>query len=88
VVGVPDDTLGQRVAAIVQLRDSVKAGFDELSTHARERIAGYKVPKSLWLVDSVQRMPTGKPDYRWANEYVTEHREDDLCAPRSATSSA
>ncbi|MDT4964672.1 MAG: 3-oxocholest-4-en-26-oate---CoA ligase [Pseudonocardiales bacterium] len=88
VVGVPDERLGQRVAAIVQPRAGATVTYDELSAHARNEIAGYKVPKSVWLVDEVRRMPTGKPDYRWANGYVTEHPEDDLCAPRSATNSA
>jgi acyl-CoA synthetase (AMP-forming)/AMP-acid ligase II len=88
VVGVPDDRLGQRVAAIVEPRPGTTPTFDELSAHARKEIAGYKVPKSIWFVDKVQRLATGKADYRWANTYATEHPEDVLCAPHSATNSA
>lgn len=33
-----------------------------------ERLAGYKVPKSLIWVDEVKRSPAGKQDYRWATE--------------------
>ena len=88
VVGVPDERLGQRVAAVVEPRPGAKPTFDELSAHVRKEIAGYKVPKSIWLVDRVQRLATGKADYRWANQYATDHPEDDLCAPRSVTSSA
>ena len=88
VVGVPDERLGQRVAAIVEPRPGAEPTFDELSAHVRKEIAGYKVPRSMWFVDRVQRLATGKADYRWANTYATEHPEDVLCAPHSATSSA
>jgi acyl-CoA synthetase (AMP-forming)/AMP-acid ligase II len=88
VVGVPDERLGQQVAAIVEPRPGAEPTFDELSAHVRKEIAGYKVPRSMWFVDRVQRLATGKADYRWANTYATEHPEDVLCAPHSATSSA
>jgi acyl-CoA synthetase (AMP-forming)/AMP-acid ligase II len=88
VVGVPDERLGQRVAAVVEARPGTAPTFDELSAHARTQIAGYKVPKSIWLVDKVHRLATGKADYRWASTYATDHPEDVLCAPHSATSSA
>jgi acyl-CoA synthetase (AMP-forming)/AMP-acid ligase II len=88
VIGVPDDRLGQRVAAVIEPRPGATPSADDLIEHARTEIAGYKVPRSIWLVDKVQRLATAKADYRWANEYAAEHPEDDLCAPRSATSSA
>jgi acyl-CoA synthetase (AMP-forming)/AMP-acid ligase II len=88
VVGVPDERLGQRVAAVVEPRQGTNPTYEELSAHVRKEIAGYKVPKSIWIVDRVQRLATGKADYRWASDYTTDHPGDDLCAPRSATSSA
>jgi acyl-CoA synthetase (AMP-forming)/AMP-acid ligase II len=88
VIGVPDERLGQRVAAVIEPRPGATPDAEDLIAHARKEIAGYKVPRSIWLVDKVQRLATAKADYRWANEYVAEHPEDDLCAPRSATSSA
>jgi acyl-CoA synthetase (AMP-forming)/AMP-acid ligase II len=88
VVGVPDERLGQRVAAIVEPRPGAEPTVEELSAHVRKEIAGYKVPRSMWFVDRVQRLATGKADYRWASTYATEHPEDVLCAPHSATSSA
>ena len=67
VVGVADDRWGQRVTAVVSLRPGVEEPtLDELVTHCRASIAGYKVPRSLVLVDSIVRSPSGKPDYRWA----------------------
>ena len=62
--------------------------LDDLAEHVRTELAGYKVPRSIWLVDEVHRLATGKADYRWARNYATDHPEDALCAPRSATSSA
>ncbi|AHH96772.1 acyl-CoA synthetase [Kutzneria albida] len=73
VLGVPDERLGQRVAAVVQPRPGRTVSLSDLDAHVRGRIAGYKVPRSLWLVDSVSRLPSGKPDYRWARRHVEEH---------------
>jgi acyl-CoA synthetase (AMP-forming)/AMP-acid ligase II len=42
--------------------------LDDLATHARGHLAGYKVPRTLHLVDSIQRSPSGKPDYPWAKQ--------------------
>jgi 3-oxocholest-4-en-26-oate---CoA ligase len=73
VVGVPDERLGQRVAALLQLRPDRAIDFHALDTHVRERIAGYKTPRSIWLVDEVGRLPSAKADYRWAKAYTEEH---------------
>ncbi|GAB3457530.1 acyl-CoA synthetase [Actinophytocola sediminis] len=73
VVGVPDDRLGQRVAALVQPRADVTIDFAALDNHVRERIAGYKTPRSLWIVTEVGRAPSAKPDYRWAKAYTEQH---------------
>jgi acyl-CoA synthetase (AMP-forming)/AMP-acid ligase II len=88
VVGIPDERLGQRVAAVVEPRPGTSPTFDDLTAHVRKEIAGYKVPRSIWFVDKVNRLATGKADYRWASTYAAEHPEDALCAPQSATSSA
>ena len=47
VIGIPDDTWGEAVHAIVVLHADAAATAEELIAHARERIAGYKVPKSV-----------------------------------------
>jgi 3-oxocholest-4-en-26-oate---CoA ligase len=73
VVGVPDEKLGQRVGAIIQLRPEVTADLAALDDHVRDQIAGYKVPRSVWLVDSIGRTVSGKADYRWAREYTSTH---------------
>jgi acyl-CoA synthetase (AMP-forming)/AMP-acid ligase II len=71
VVGVPDERWGQRVAAVVELRPGFTVTLDELDVHAREHIAGYKVPRELHLVDKIERSPSGKPDYPWATTLAT-----------------
>jgi acyl-CoA synthetase (AMP-forming)/AMP-acid ligase II len=66
VVGVADERWGQRVAAVVQPVAGAEPTLDELVAHCRTSLAGYKVPRSLVLVDAVVRSPAGKADYRWA----------------------
>ncbi len=67
VVGAPDETWGQTVAAIVQLRPGTdRLTLPQIQDHCRTRIAGYKLPRRLHLVPEVHRTPTGKPDMRWA----------------------
>ena len=72
VVGVPDERWGQRVTAVVQARDGEQPTLDELADHCRSHIAGYKVPRTLVLVDEVVRSPSGKPDYRWARDQAVK----------------
>ena len=64
VIGVPDERLGQRVAALVQPRPGAarRPGRARRSTSAAS-IAGYKVPRSIWLVDAIRRTVSGKADY-------------------------
>jgi 3-oxocholest-4-en-26-oate---CoA ligase len=81
VIGVPDERLGQRVAALVQPRDGHDIDLAKLEEHVRTQIAGYKVPRSVWLVDQIGRTPAGKADYRWARRYAEEH-------PATASTSA
>jgi acyl-CoA synthetase (AMP-forming)/AMP-acid ligase II len=73
VIGVPDDRLGQRVAALIQLRPGAAADVAALDAHVRGQLAGYKVPRTVWFVDSVGRTVSGKADYGWARRYVAEH---------------
>jgi acyl-CoA synthetase (AMP-forming)/AMP-acid ligase II len=73
VVGVPDQRMGQRVAAVVQPRPGHTVDYLALHAHVRTRIAGYKAPRSLWLVEEITRTPSGKPDYRWAQRLTREH---------------
>jgi acyl-CoA synthetase (AMP-forming)/AMP-acid ligase II len=80
VVGVPDARYGQHVAAVVQARPGSRPTLSQLDSFVRAEIAGYKVPRSLWLVEEVKRSPAGKPDYRWAKEQTEARPADDVHA--------
>ncbi|WP_408992665.1 acyl-CoA synthetase [Streptomyces sp. 1268] len=73
VAGVPDERWGNRVAAVVQLREGVAAlTLEAVQAHCRTRLAGYKIPRALVLADRIQRSPSGKADYRWAKAVAAE----------------
>lgn len=60
VIGVPDEVWGETVKAMVVLREGKKAKPGELIDFCRERLANYKVPKSVDFVDSLPRTGSGK----------------------------
>jgi acyl-CoA synthetase (AMP-forming)/AMP-acid ligase II len=60
VIGVPDDTWGESVKAIVVLKDGQQASADEILAFARSRIAGYKTPRSVDFIEALPRNPSGK----------------------------
>ncbi|MFJ9243456.1 acyl-CoA synthetase [Streptomyces sp. NPDC101776] len=69
VAGVPDVRWGNHVAAVVQLRGGAeRLSLDDIQTHCRTHLAGYKIPRQLVIAESIQRSPSGKADYRWARE--------------------
>ena len=51
VIGIPDDTWGESVHAVVRLHDGHSAVADELMTHCRQLIAGFKCPRSVSFRD-------------------------------------
>jgi acyl-CoA synthetase (AMP-forming)/AMP-acid ligase II len=71
VVGVDDERWGQQVTAVVQTVEGGRVTLDELSVHCHLSIAGYKVPRSIVMVDQIERSPAGKADYRWAKRVAT-----------------
>ena len=67
VVGVPDKQFGARVVAVVApAPDHRQPTLAALQEHCRDGLAGYKVPRAVFVVDTVERTPAGKPDYEWA----------------------
>jgi long-chain acyl-CoA synthetase len=60
VLAVPHPELGEEVAAFVALRPDSVATPDELVTHCRERLAAFKYPRRLVVLDSLPKSPTGK----------------------------
>lgn len=69
VVGTPDERFGNRVTAVVQLRQGRdNPGLEALAAHCKTLLAGYKAPRALVVHDAIVRSPSGKPDYRWAKD--------------------
>jgi acyl-CoA synthetase (AMP-forming)/AMP-acid ligase II len=72
VCGAPDERWGQTVAAIIQPRVGHAApSLESIQEHCRTSIAGYKLPRRLHVVQTIERSPSGKPDYGWATSIVT-----------------
>ncbi len=59
-IGMPHAELGEEVAAAVALKPGQQADPKELQAWVKERVAAYKYPRKLWLVDSLPKGPTGK----------------------------
>ena len=60
VVGVPDDTYGEEVAALVVLRPGSSVAPGDVQAWAKERVAAYKYPRLVRIVDELPKGPTGK----------------------------
>jgi long-chain acyl-CoA synthetase len=60
VAGVPDDRQGEAVKAWIVLRQGQQATADEIRAHCRERLAAYKVPRSVEFRDSLPKTMVGK----------------------------
>ncbi len=72
VVGIPDDRWGQRVGAVISTEGGKALSLEEVQAHARKHVAGYKVPRDVVLAPSIERFPSGKPDYAWAEKLARE----------------
>lgn len=75
VVGVPDERWGQKVVAVVEPapgRAFDRAAFDRV---CREHLAGYKVPRAVYLVERIVRSPAGKANYSWAKDYAEQQQK-------------
>jgi acyl-CoA synthetase (AMP-forming)/AMP-acid ligase II len=60
VIGVPDERWGEAVKAMVVLKPGATLDAADIIEFARQRIAGYKLPKSIDAIDVLPRNASGK----------------------------
>ena len=60
VIGIPHDDLGEEVGAAVALKAGAHASAADLRAFVKDRVAAYKYPRHVWLVDDLPKGPTGK----------------------------
>ena len=60
VVGVPHPELGEDVGAAVSLAEGASGDVDAIREYVKERIAAYKYPREIWILDELPKGPTGK----------------------------
>ena len=60
VIGLPDEEWGESIKAVVVLKEGKPCSEEEIITYCKEKLAGFKIPKSVDFVDELPRSPTGK----------------------------
>ena len=60
VIGVPHESHGEEVKAVVALRPDAKATAEDLIAFCKDRLAAYKYPRIVEIVDALPKGPTGK----------------------------
>jgi len=60
VIGVPDDKFGEALLAFVVTRNGQTLALEEMIAFCRDKIAGYKIPRQLQLIEELPRNPSGK----------------------------
>jgi long-chain acyl-CoA synthetase len=60
VIGLPHPTHGEEVCAVVTLRPGATVTSDGLRQFAKDRVAAYKYPRHIWLVETLPKTATGK----------------------------
>ena len=73
VVGLPDPEWGERVGAVIVRKDAVDRA--ELDTHCRERLAGFKIPRTMAFADSLPRTASGTVERDAVRRRLLDHGE-------------
>jgi hypothetical protein len=60
VIGLPHDSLGEEIGAAVALKVGAPTRPDQLREFVRQRVAAYKYPRHIWILDELPKGPTGK----------------------------
>ncbi|MGE2816065.1 AMP-binding protein [Mycobacterium heidelbergense] len=77
VIGVPDEKYGEEIMAVVMLRDGAQPlTVERLRDFCTGRIAGFKIPRHLWIVDEFPMTVTGKVRKTELRERAVDHLRD------------
>jgi fatty-acyl-CoA synthase len=76
VVGTPNARFGEQVTAVLSARPGHDVDERELIEFSRTRIAGFKTPRKIVQVETVQRAANGKADYKWAKDIALKAVEE------------
>jgi long-chain acyl-CoA synthetase len=72
VIGVPDPSLGEDVGAAIALKPGAAVTADDIREYIKARVAAYKYPRRIWIVDALPKGPTGKVLKREITSLVRE----------------
>ena len=72
VVGLPDEKWGETVCAVLETRDGAEVVEDEIIAFCHERLAGFKKPTSVRVVDELPKTAGGKPKKFLLREWFAE----------------
>jgi acyl-CoA synthetase (AMP-forming)/AMP-acid ligase II len=72
VVGVADEKWGQSITAVVELNPGYTLEEIELKDFSRQHLAAYKIPKRIFMRESLERAPNGKADYKLIKDFAEE----------------
>jgi fatty-acyl-CoA synthase len=79
VVGLPDDKFGEAITAVVERQaGSDDLDEDEVIAHVKAKLASFKAPKSVVVIDTIGRAPNGKVDYKRMKGYAADQLGVDL----------
>ena len=71
-VGIPDTRFGETICAVVEPTPGQNPGLEELSEHVKSRMAAYKAPRNVVIVDTIGRAPNGKVDYKRLKQHAMD----------------
>jgi fatty-acyl-CoA synthase len=71
-VGVPDERFGEAITAVVEPVEGAEVDPDDIIAHVKSKLAAYKAPRQVVVVDTIGRAPNGKVDYKRLKAYATD----------------
>jgi fatty-acyl-CoA synthase len=78
VVGLPDERFGEAITAVVEARPGSATDEAELIDHVKAKLAHFKAPKRVVVIDTIGRAPNGKVDYKRMKAYAADKLDVDL----------